>query len=180
MKDQKVQEFMMLLDNFKNSMIDYQNTDEVSKSLEKVQNFFIVNNKLLEDTEKIEEFVKAYNNFVDFKNRLSEDDFKYNSKEELFEPLNKLVDAINIYIKHNSKDKNMQKEVSIHIADSNVQIGDANTQNINNLTIGELKKRIKESNLEDKEKNDLLGIIDKIFKHPLITSVISGLAGSAI
>jgi len=130
---QKVQEFMDLLDDLKTSIVSSKDDpSKFGKSLIKVYTFFNLNKQILRTTKNIDQFVEAFNNLLEYRRRLEQHGFKPKSEEELFSPFNKLVDAINNYIVENSVEEKGVHSVKIEkIVNSNFQIGSHNIQIVN-------------------------------------------------
>jgi hypothetical protein len=67
--------------------------------------------------------------------------------------------------------------IHIHgIHGGQVQIGDHNTQNIVNA-LQELKHKIDSANASPDQKREAIGLLRTLLAHPLVTSVLGGLAG---
>jgi hypothetical protein len=70
--------------------------------------------------------------------------------------------------------------INIHgIHGGQVQIGDHNTQNIVNA-LRELKDKIDKSDGLPAEKQQAIGLLRNLLAHPLVTSVLSGIAGGIV
>jgi hypothetical protein len=68
---------------------------------------------------------------------------------------------------------------TFHIHGSQVQIGDHNTQNIVNALQG-LKEKIESANASPEQKHEAAGLLRSLATHPLVTSVLGGLAGGIV
>lgn len=70
--------------------------------------------------------------------------------------------------------------IHIHgIHGGQVQIGDHNTQNIVNA-LQELKNKIDSADASPEQKKEATGLLRNLLTHPLITSVLGGLAGGIV
>ena len=85
-----------------------------------------------------------------------------------------------ISIKH-GKNRSYELGASMQIATLNVhgpaQVGNGNVQNIHNV-FNQLLQKIDESNAAEEEKQEAKGRLSKFLEHPLVTSIVGGLAGS--
>lgn len=66
---------------------------------------------------------------------------------------------------------------TFHINGGQVQIGDHNTQNIINA-LHELKDKIDSADALPEQKQQAKTLLNSLLAHPLVTSVLGGLAGS--
>lgn len=85
-----------------------------------------------------------------------------------------------ISVKH-GKNRSYELGASMQIATLNVhgpaQVGNGNTQNIHNV-FNQLLQQIEESDSSDEEKNEAKSRLANFLKHPLVGSIVGGLAGS--
>lgn len=76
--------------------------------------------------------------------------------------------------------KNMATSTNtFHIHGGQVQIGDHNTQNIVNA-LRELQQRIDSGDGTPEQKQEAKGLLTAFIAHPLVTSVLGGLAGGLV
>jgi hypothetical protein len=68
---------------------------------------------------------------------------------------------------------------TFHIHGGQVQIGDHNTQNIVNA-LHELKNKIDGADASPDQKEQAVGLLRNLITHPLVTSVLGGLAGGIV
>jgi hypothetical protein len=68
---------------------------------------------------------------------------------------------------------------TFNIHGGQVQIGDHNTQNIVNA-LQELKRNIDKADASPDEKQQASGLLRSLLAHPLVTSILGGLAGSIV
>jgi hypothetical protein len=66
---------------------------------------------------------------------------------------------------------------TFHIHGGQVQIGDNNVQNIVNA-LHELKNKIDNADASPEQKQQAIGLLRGLIAHPLVTSVLGGLAGA--
>jgi hypothetical protein len=66
---------------------------------------------------------------------------------------------------------------TFHIHGGQVQIGDHNVQNIVNA-LHELKNKIDNADASPEQKQQAIGLLRGLIAHPLVTSVLGGLAGA--
>jgi hypothetical protein len=66
---------------------------------------------------------------------------------------------------------------TFHISGGQIQIGDNNVQNIVNA-LQELKGKIDNAEASPEQKKEAVGLLRSLIAHPLVTSVLGGLAGS--
>lgn len=85
-----------------------------------------------------------------------------------------------ISVKH-GKNRSYELGVSMQIATLNVhgpaQVGNGNTQNIHNV-FNQLLQQIEKSSASDEEKQEAKNRLAKFLEHPLVGSIVGGLAGS--
>ena len=79
------------------------------------------------------------------------------------------------------KNRSYELGASMQIATLNVhgpaQVGNGNTQNIHNV-FNQLLQQIEKSEASDAEKNEAKSLLAKFLEHPLVGSIVGGLAGS--
>lgn len=85
-----------------------------------------------------------------------------------------------ISVKH-GKNRSYELGASMQIATLNVhgpaQVGNGNTQNIHNV-FNQLLQQIEDSAASDQEKQEAKSRLAKFLEHPLVGSIVGGLAGS--
>lgn len=85
-----------------------------------------------------------------------------------------------ISVKH-GKNRSYELGASMQIATLNVhgsaQVGNGNTQNIHNV-FSQLIQQIEGSSASDEEKQEAKNRLAKFLEHPLVGSIVGGLAGS--
>jgi|SRR5450830_244082 len=85
-----------------------------------------------------------------------------------------------ISVKH-GKNRSYELGASMQIATLNVhgpaQVGNGNVQNISNV-FNQLLQKIDESDATDEEKKEAKSRLSKFLEHPLVGSIVGGLAGS--
>ncbi|GLH25588.1 hypothetical protein ENT52713_29840 [Enterobacter sp. 200527-13] len=85
-----------------------------------------------------------------------------------------------ISVKH-GKNRSYELGASMQIATLNVhgpaQVGSGNTQNIHNV-FNQLLQQIEASSASDEEKQEAKSRLAKFLEHPLVGSIVGGLAGS--
>ncbi|KHT22172.1 MULTISPECIES: hypothetical protein [Pectobacterium] len=85
-----------------------------------------------------------------------------------------------ISVKH-GKNRSYELGASMQIATLNVhgpaQVGNGNTQNISNV-FNQLLQQIEDSSASDEEKQEAKSRLAKFLEHPLVGSIVGGLAGS--
>ncbi|MBU9813406.1 hypothetical protein J1781_00795 [Rahnella sp. C60] len=85
-----------------------------------------------------------------------------------------------ISVKH-GKNRSYELGASMQIATLNVngpaQVGNGNTQNIHNV-FNQLVKNIEDSSASDEDKSEAKSRLASLLEHPLVTSIIGGVAGS--
>lgn len=85
-----------------------------------------------------------------------------------------------ISVKH-GKNRSYELGASMQIATLNVhgptQVGNGNVQNINNV-FNQLLQKIDESDAEEEDKKEAKSRLSKFLEHPLVGSIVGGLAGS--
>lgn len=85
-----------------------------------------------------------------------------------------------ISVKH-GKNRSYELGASMQIATLNVhgpaQVGNGNTQNIHNV-FNQLLQQIEKSSASDEEKQEAKNRLAKFLEHPLVGSIVGGLAGS--
>lgn len=85
-----------------------------------------------------------------------------------------------ISVKH-GKNRSYELGASMQIATLNVhgsaQVGNGNVQNIHNI-FHQLTKEIDQSDATDEEKTEAKSRLTKFLEHPLVGSIVGGLAGS--
>lgn len=85
-----------------------------------------------------------------------------------------------ISVKH-GKNRSYELGASMQIATLNVhgpaQVGNGNTQNIHNV-FNQLLQQIEMSSASDEEKQEAKSRLAKFLEHPLVGSIVGGLAGS--
>ena len=111
MKNKKIEEFMNLLDEFKNSLVSSHDMSKATELIVNIHTFINLNKQILNETKNINELIRAFNNLIEYREALEKNNFEPKNEKDLFEPFNKLIDAINIYIRDNSMEYSVERSI---------------------------------------------------------------------